>query len=165
MKAIEVAYLDTGGELMALYQALLEHPASWAYQAQNVKRPVDYMTSALRALEIGESTLSRTRDKDLRNLLYIPLQIMGQPWQAPNGPDGWPEENNHWITPQFMAARLQWALAAPRALRRALPDPRAFARAALGDRLPKDVAFAAEAAENRWEGIALVLASPAFQRQ
>jgi uncharacterized protein (DUF1800 family) len=56
-------------------------------------------------------------------------------------------------------------LTAPQALRKTLPDPRMFARAALGNRLTPQVRFAAEAAENRWEGIALVLASPAFQKQ
>lgn len=165
IEAVEAAYRNTGGDLMALYAALLAHPASWQPAPEKVKRPFDFMATALRALDIGETTLTRTRDNELRNILYIPLQIMGQPWEAPIGPDGWPEDNAHWITPQFMAARLQWALAAPQALRRALPDPRDFARAALGDRLPRDVAFVAEAAENRWEGIALVLTSPAFQRQ
>lgn len=162
---IERAYVDSDGQLMATYAALLAHPASWSGTAQKVKRPFDFMASALRALEIEDTTLTRTKIRDLRNALYIPMQIMGQPWDAPNGPDGWPEENAHWITPQFMAARLQWALAAPQALRRTLPDPRDFARAALGARLPQDVAFAAGAAENRWEGIALVLTSPAFQKQ
>lgn len=164
-KAIEAAYRDTNGDLMAVYTALLTHPKSWDAAFQKVKRPYDFMATALRALDVGEATLTRTRTRDLRNNLYLPMQVMGQPWEAPNGPDGWPEDNSHWITPQFMAARLQWALAAPRALRRTLPDPREFAIAALGERLPKDVAFVAEAAENRWEGIALVLTSPAFQRQ
>lgn len=163
--AMETAYLDNDGALMPVYEAMLTHPASWQTAAQNVKLPLDFIATALRALAIDGQYLGRTREKELRNALYIPLQIMGQPWEKPTGPDGWPEENNHWITPQFMAARLQWALAAPQALRRTLPDPRAFASAALGNRLPKDVRFAAEAAENRWEGIALVLSSPAFQRQ
>ncbi|CUI66670.1 DUF1800 domain-containing protein [Cognatishimia activa] len=163
--SMEQAFLDSDGELLSVYSAMLSHPASWSPKSQKVKLPFDFMASALRALNVDEKTLKNTRTRDLRNILYVPMQIMGQPWEAPNGPDGWPEENNYWITPQFMAARLQWALAAPQALRQTLPDPRDFARAALGDRLPKDVAFAAGAAENRWEGIALVLTSPAFQKQ
>ncbi len=163
--AMEQAYLENGGELMPVYAAMLGHSASWDPALKNVKWPIDFIGSALRALDIGDTHLNRTREKDLRNILYIPMQIMGQPWEKPGGPDGWPEENNHWITPQFMAARLQWALAAPQMLRRTLPDPREFARSALGDSLPKEVAFAAEAAENRWEAIALVLSSPAFQRR
>ncbi|MFY0596512.1 MAG: DUF1800 domain-containing protein [Cognatishimia sp.] len=162
--AMEAAYVESGGQLVEVYTAMLAHPESWQASSAKVKKPFDFMATSLRALDVGGTTLARSRERDLRNILYFPMQIMGQPWQAPNGPDGWPEEGNHWITPQFMAARLQWALAAPRALRRTLPDPRTFAHAALGDRLPKDVRFAAEAAENRWEGIALVLTSPAFQR-
>lgn len=155
----------TQGDLMAVYQTMLDHPAAWHSQAQNVKQPIDFIATTLRALEVDQAYLMRSSTKDLRNILYAPLQVMGQSWEKPIGPDGWPEENTHWVTPQFMAARLQWALSAPQALRRTLPDPRAFARAALGQRLTQDVRFAAEAAENRWEGIALVLASPAFQRQ
>ncbi|MDC0738168.1 DUF1800 domain-containing protein [Cognatishimia sp. SS12] len=163
--AMRRAYLANDGALMPVYEAMLTHPASWQPDAQNVKLPVDFVASGLRALGIGEKTLARTREKTLRDVLYLPLQIMGQPWQKPIGPDGWPENNSHWITPQFLAARLQWALLAPQTLRRDLPDPRDFAQAALGRRLPPEVAFAAKAAENRWEGVALVLTAPAFQRQ
>jgi len=46
----------------------------------------------------------------------------------------------------------------------ALPDPRDFVQTTLGTSAPASVRFAAEAAENRREGIALVLMSPAFQR-
>lgn len=161
---LERAYLDSDGNLLTVYIALLDHPASWAPEFVNVKRPFDFMASALRALDIGETHLKRTEDKTLTTLLYAPLQVMGQPWENPNGPDGWPEDNAYWITPQFMAARMSWALAAPQALLKTLPDPRDFAVTALGSGLPADVAFAAGAAENRWEAIALVLTSPAFQK-
>jgi uncharacterized protein (DUF1800 family) len=46
-----------------------------------------------------------------------------------------------------------------------LPDPRDFVRAALGSRALPEVIFAASAAENRREGVGLVLVSPAFQRR
>ncbi len=163
--AMASAYQDTDGDLMAVYDAMLSHPSAWQAEAQNIKQPIDFMATTLRALEIDQAYLMRSKTRELRNLLYAPLQVMGQSWEKPIGPDGWPEENTHWATPQFMAARLQWALAVPQALRRTLPDPRDFARAALGNRLTPEVRFAAEAAENRWEGIALVLSSPAFQRQ
>lgn len=157
------AYLDSKGNLLSVYVALLNHPASWSRALVNVKRPVDFMATSLRALDAGASALARSTERDLLNTLFTPLQIMGMPWEAPNGPDGWPEENSFWITPQFMAARLGWALAAPQQLKRTLPDPREFAKVALGE-VPADVAFVADAAENRWEGIALVLTSPAFQK-
>ena len=91
--------------------------------------------------------------------------MMGQPWQRPGGPDGWPEQDSAWVTPQALSARLRWAVAAPPVLRPDLPDPRAFAGQALGPYLSGQIRFAAEAAESRAEAIGLVLASPAFQRR
>ena len=92
------------------------------------------------------------------------MDLMGQPWMAPQGPDGWPERDEDWITPQGLAGRLQWALNVPQVLVEALPDPRAFLKVALPDPAPEALRFAAGAAETRAEGIALILASPAFQR-
>lgn len=161
---LTAAYLESDGQLLNVYVALLDHPASWAPEMRNIKRPIDYIATALRALDVGAGSFARSNQKQLLNLIVTPMQIMGQPWQAPNGPDGWPEEDSFWLTPQFMAARLAWALSAPQALLRVLPDPREFAQTALGQNAPAEVAFAASAAENRWEGIALVLTSPAFQK-
>jgi uncharacterized protein (DUF1800 family) len=158
------AYLDSDGALLNVYVALLNHPSSWQPELRNVKRPIDFVASAMRALDVRKSTLARTTQRDLLNLIVTPMQIMGQPWQTPEGPDGWPEDNSFWITPQFMAARLAGALSAPQALMSVLPDPREFTTTALGQNAPAEVGFAASAAENRWEGIALVLTSPAFQK-
>ena len=164
IEAMTKAYLQSNGGLLNTYVALLNHPASWRRDYHNIKRPMDYVATALRALDVGAQILKRSRSRELLDLIVTPMQVMGQSWQAPNGPDGWPEENNFWITPQFMAARLAWALSAPQRFKRVLPDPEDFAITALGQNAPPEVAFAASAAENRWEGIALVLASPAFQR-
>ena len=161
---LTAAYRDSDGNLLNVYVALLNHPASWQPEMTNIKRPIDFVATAMRALDVGEATLARSNQKFLLNLIVTPMQIMGQPWQTPNGPDGWPEEDSFWITPQFMAARLAWALSAPQEMLRVLPDPREFAQTALGQNAPAEVAFAASAAENRWEGIALVLTSPAFQK-
>ncbi len=55
-------------------------------------------------------------------------------------------------------------MSVPHVLQRSLPDPREFVDVALGRDAPEAVRFAAGAAENRAEGIGLILASPAFQR-
>ena len=89
---------------------------------------------------------------------------MGQSFGQPGGPDGWPEADVDWITPQRLSARLQWAMAVPFVLRKMLPDPREFVDTALGSSAPEAVKFAARAAETRAEGVGIVLASPAFQR-
>ena len=46
-----------------------------------------------------------------------------------------------------------------------LPDPRALLRRGLGAQAGEAEQIAAAAAETRWEGVGLVLASPGFQRR
>ena len=93
---------------------------------------------------------------------------MGQRWEfAANGPDGWAEEDTAWITPQALAARLRWTMAAPRRLQRELPDPRDFAEAPPWAPMPAmSVSVLPPAPRKpRTEGIGLILSSPAFQRR
>jgi uncharacterized protein (DUF1800 family) len=163
--AIARAWRDSGGELMAAYRALLEHPAARALPDRNIKQPLMFMISALRALDVDEKTMRKVNHKTLRAAIYAPLGLMGQPWERPNGPDGWTEDDAEWITPQALAARIQWAMTVPGLLRRDLPDPREFVQAALGARAGGALEFATGAATTRAEGIGIVLASPQFQRQ
>jgi uncharacterized protein (DUF1800 family) len=158
-------YLATDGDLMQVTEALLTHPAAWDAQLHNVRPPFDLMAAAARALAVPPDRFADQPEAALARLLRRPLEEMGQPWESPPGPDGWPEADASWITPQGLAGRLRWALTWPAAVMPDLPDPRAFATVALGDRLPEAVRFAAMAAENRAEGLGLILASPAFQRR
>ncbi|SLN43227.1 hypothetical protein PSA7680_02162 [Pseudoruegeria aquimaris] len=162
---VAAAFAESGGELMPTYAALLEHPAAWAHPDTKVKPPADFVASSLRALGLGHDALRGLKPNRVRLLIAAPLAAMRQPWRTPAGPDGWPEEAEEWITPQGLAGRLQWAMTVPQVLMRELPEPLAFAEAALGRRLTPEIAFAAQNAETRWEAVGLVLASPAFQRR
>ncbi|SMX46901.1 DUF1800 domain-containing protein [Maliponia aquimaris] len=154
------AWVATGGDLIEVYAALLRHPAAWDPAPANAKTPFDFVTSACRALDVPEAALAHGTAQRLME----PMRLMGQFWQQSAGPDGLPEEDAAWFTPQGLAARVQWAFLAPQYLRPDLPDPRDFVEMALGGRAPKAVRFAAAAAETRADGIGVVLASPAFQR-
>lgn len=165
VEQLAARYQSTDGDLLAVYQALLEHPAAWAPKLANVKPPFDYVASACRALGLNEDQIAGLRPGQQRRLFLTPLTPMGQRWGFSNGPDGWPEEDSAWITPAALAARLRWALAAPRQLTEPLPDPRQFAATALGHFADARVQFAAGAAETRAEAIGLVLSAPAFQRR
>jgi uncharacterized protein (DUF1800 family) len=158
-------YHATGGALAEVYAAMLEHPAAWAPTLRNVKLPVDFVGSTCRALAVDPAQLARMQEKDWRKLMVGPMALMGQVWQKPAGPDGWAEEDAAWITPQGLAARMRWAMAAPARLVATLPDPRDFVQTALGSYASAPVVFAAGAAETRAEAIGLVLSSPAFQRR
>lgn len=103
-------------------------------------------------------------ERTMRRIIAAPLVQMGHVWEKPAGPDGLSEEDSAWIAPQGIAARLQWAITVPQLLMDELPDPRIFLDTALGAFKTPAVSFAANAAETRWDGVGLILASPTFQR-
>lgn len=162
---VAARYVASGGHLAEVYAALLEHPVSWQAEAGNVKPPADFMVSACRALAPPDLEETFQTPREIRRMFLDPMALMGQPWTRPPGPDGWPEQDAAWITPQGLAVRLVWALEVPQRLLGTLPDPAPFAERTLGPVLAEPVRFAARAAETRAEGIGLVLASPAFQRR
>ena len=162
---IATRYADSDGQLMEVYAALLEHPAAWSMDRPNVKLPMEFVVSSLRALDVADARLQSLEPREIMTYLGVPLQLMGQSWENPIGPDGWPEEDREWVTPQGIAGRIQWAMTVPSVLQPELPDPRDFVTDALGDRASDAIRFAAASAEQRREGIGLVLASPAFQRR
>lgn len=133
--------------------------------APNIRPPDEFVGAALRAMAVKPEMMQALRPAQIRRLLLTPMRLMGQAWQQPAGPDGWPEDDGAWITPQGIAARLDWAANAPAQLRPDLPDPRNFVHDALGPNPPADVVFAASAAETRADAIGLVLCAPAFQRR
>lgn len=163
--ALETAWRDSGGNLAVVTGVLLAHPAAWEPTPRKVKPPFNFMVSALHALGLAPGGLSADQPRRQKRLLRAPLERMGQEWERPLGPDGWPEAAAAWITPPGVAGRIDWAMTAPEALMDQLPDPRDFARTALGNALPEPVAFAARAAESRAEAIGVVLSSPTFQRR
>lgn len=158
-------FLETDGDLMATYAAMLAHPASWAPELRNIKPPTDFVASSMRALSVDPARIQSATPRQLRRGLLLPLAAMGQTWHKPNGPDGWDEADAHWLTPQGLARRTEWAMRVPIIMRPDLPDPRAFVDTALGSYAGDHARFAANAAESRTEAIGLVLLSPAFQRR
>ncbi|MDA7423802.1 DUF1800 domain-containing protein [Thalassococcus lentus] len=162
--AMAAAWQDSDGDLPTIYDAMLNHPAAWNPDVSNIKQPFDFISSAFRALAIPFENYGRLKEHQFRQRVQQPLALMGHIWQKPSGPDGLDEDDSTWISPQGVAARLQWSLAVPRLLMPDLPDPRVFVETALGPRATERVRFAAKAAESKADGIGLVLASPAFQR-
>lgn len=163
--AMARAYDLTDGNLMAVYEVMLNDDAAWAPELQKVKQPYGFVSSSMRALGVSGEALVALPFADVRRFIFRPLTLMGQAIHQPVGPDGWPEEDEAWINPQGMAGRITWAMQIPERLLDDLPDPRDFVVHALGPTPPDAVIFAANAAETVTDGIGLVLASAAFQRR
>jgi uncharacterized protein (DUF1800 family) len=144
---------------------LLSHPAAWAPERRKVRLPVEYLQAAIRALDPPDAAVRNFGKQSVQTRYRTPLLRMGQEWENPLSPAGYPDAVTDWITPQGLAARIDWAMEVPSQLVDPLPDPRALARVALGPFASEEVLFAARAAETRAEGVGLILASAAFQRR
>lgn len=163
--AIAQAYTASGGDLMASYGALLQHPAAWQRPFQKIRQPYDFVIAGLRAMGVTDEAVLTMKPGHLKAIVLQPMAAMGQPYQAADGPNGWPEEAEAWITPIGLALRITWAMQMPKRLMRPVPDPVAFATACLGDQASADLLWAAERAEDRPQGVGLVLASADFNRR
>ena len=159
------AYLVHDTDLSRVYEAMLAHPAAWAPLGAKARQPFEYVTASLRALGTGETRLAELTQGELTRLVQRPLARMGQPYEQPPGPNGWPEEAEAWITPPALAERIGWAMNVKALHGGPLPEPNAFVEAALGDLAPEDLAMAVRMAESKSAGVGLVLASPAFNRR
>ncbi len=163
--ALATAYEAADTDLMAVYEVLATHPAAAMDPAAKVRQPFEFIVTSLRALGLSGDDVMALGPRDLRRYLYGPLRLMGQRWNAPGGPDGWPEAAEDWIVPQLLAARIEWAMTAPAKLVGPLPDPRGFIDTALAEAASDALRFAVPRAESRAEGVGLVLASPEFNRR
>jgi len=164
VSALTATWRRTDGDLAAVCEPLLTHPAAASPLGAKVRQPREALVAALRAAGAAPEQIGAAGPY-ARGLTLAALRDMGQSPNRALGPDGWPEDPAHWITPGGMAARLAWASRMGVALARLGLDPRDYARAALDDALGEDAAWAIAAAAERWEGHALLLASPDFNRR
>lgn len=162
---VAAAYRDSEGDLMATYTALLNHPLAFQNFGQKAKRPDEFLISAVRALEIPAKSFLSLKERKAGQYFFGPMAAMGMRHQRPTGPDGWPEELDAWLSPQGLAARIQWSMAVPGQIRKPLPDANAFLKVALADAASPDLTWAVSVSETKREAIGLIFASPEFNRR
>ncbi|RMF41683.1 MAG: DUF1800 domain-containing protein [Alphaproteobacteria bacterium] len=162
--AVEAAWNETGGDLMAVYDALLRHPGAWVPEFAKTRQPFDFLVAALRGVGAGTDDHPLGNGEKLGKFCFGHLNRMGQRLMAPPGPNGWPEEEEAWITPQGLAARIAFARAVAQRGARDI-DPRDFLDTVLGPAAGPGLRWAVAAAEQRWEGIVLTLLSPEFNHR
>jgi uncharacterized protein (DUF1800 family) len=86
-----------------------------------------------------------------------------QPFFAPS-PAGWPDVASEWVGPEAVLHRIDWCQAFAARMPDP-PDPAGRADSVFGEALPDETGAAIRRAASRREGIALLLASPNFQRR
>lgn len=189
--AMVEAWQRHDGQLLAVYRAMLEHPLSWQEEGRKARQPFDFVVAGLRALNVPADALEPRINKkagwrsvwdavELADVSMMtakgnaalganPMSVgaiiqLGQPiWQAPS-PAGWEEGLSTWITASQVTERIAWA-------RRLVTrfggnvDPRAFLEATMADAARADTIETVSRAPNRAVAMAMVLASPEFNRR
>lgn len=175
------AFLATDGYLPEVYAVMLSSQESRDTFGAKVRQPLDFIITGLRAVGANPRTLApRIAGKKKRNSAlmqmdvdvvrkrpnpktFVPLRRMNQPLWLPKGPDGWPEEADHWITPQGLAERIQWARRIGNSYK--IADPRGLLENSLREAVTSDTLKWVSAAATKTEGVILALTSPEFNRR
>jgi uncharacterized protein (DUF1800 family) len=149
------AYLKSGGDLPAVYRAIVQSPEAWSPQPVKFKSPWEWSVSALRA--VGQEQIPPQMAAGLLNQL-------GQPTWRPGSPAGFDDIAASWAAPEALMLRVE---AAQRIAERAgsSVDARALAEKLFPGSLSEATRTAVARAESPSEGLALLLVSPEFVRR
>ena len=146
----------TNGDLHAVSLALVDLPQIWSDPLTKIKTPNDLVLSACRTFGITDAKAGEA--------VLMGLKQMGQvPFDAPS-PAGWPDTADGWISPEAMMTRIQWALAAGQKLD-GHADARTVAQGSIQPVAADSTMFHIDNAPSPAEGLALLIASPEFQRR
>ncbi len=164
VQALTATYLAQDTQLVPLYRTLLQHPAAADPNRQKVRSPQEFAVASLRLMGLDgmEKNMLGFNKKSMMVPTY--LSNMGQQPFKPLRPDGWPEVAAGWMTPPMVASRIDWATDVARATGDRA-DPVALVDFALGDLATPLLRRAVAGAEQRWEGLAVLIASPDFSRR
>ncbi|MBM3504966.1 MAG: DUF1800 domain-containing protein [Alphaproteobacteria bacterium] len=147
-------FRDTEGDLRQMALALIATPELWDEPLSKFKTPNDLVISTFRALggiDPGDDALIGA------------LAIFDQfPFSAPS-PAGWSDQAGDWLSPEALMRRIEWGQAV--AQRIPVNNPRALAEDLLGPMLGRETRETIAQAQSPAEGLALLFASPEFQRK
>lgn len=154
--ALARRFRATDGDLRALTRGVVDLDAAWDPAPRKLKTPNEYVVSALRGLGI---------DDPERPVLLNAMLLLGQrPYWAPS-PAGWPDKAGDWAGPDAVYRRIEWSAQMGRRVGARADDPAALARSMLGTQASQRLLDTLAGAESPAQAVALLLASPDFQRR
>ncbi len=163
---LERVFRDTGGDLKALAQTVVEDPAAWTPGPGKFRPPVEYVTATYRLLNLPQNRNPDVFERQTRAAMQA-CRLMGQfPMSAPS-PAGWSDQSRDWSGPDALLSRIAFA----RQLSERLPPDFApsqvvrLADNAWGPSLSQATRRSVADAANAGEALALLLSSPEFQRR
>lgn len=154
VQALTDAFIQTNGDLSAMYTVLIDAPEAWSAEPMKVKTPDELLTSTARLIGPERTFIGRVRD--------VTTSFAQQTFQA-SSPEGWPDDGPSWLGPDSVLKRIEWA----NRLAEQSPgiDARQLLQTGLGERLTDRTLRAVQGAESGEQAIVLALMSPDFQRR
>lgn len=145
---------DTGGDLGAAAEALVDLPQAWSNPLGKLRTPQDFVLAGMRLL--GASP-------ELAPVAVSSAASLNQAvWQAP-APIGWPDHAEGWLHPEGMIRRMELAYSLAGRFSRLKPND--LVPLALGPFARQETIRAVKSAGSVRDGLTLLLASPEFQRR
>jgi uncharacterized protein (DUF1800 family) len=147
-------YLDNDAELVPVYRELIRAKESWTDPLAKYKTPQDYLVSTYRAI-------GTTPNGD--SLVNIATQL-GQRPLTPGSPAGWPDIADHWNGGDALLKRIEWAAQVGANIGDRI-DATERLDEVLGETASEATRVGVSRAESGAQAIALLFASPEFQRR
>ena len=155
VRDIAAVFRRTEGDLAAVSRALVEHEDAWRAEPTKIRSPQEFLIASYRALG---------RKPDSGQIIG-PLGVMGQALWQPGGPNGYPDTNEAWASPEGIKTRIDVAAGWGRQAAGSIADPRPWAEDVFGPLLAPETRQAVARAESKPQALALALMSPDFQRR
>lgn len=152
---LAATFRESGGDLPAVYRALVEAKETWSVPSMKFKTPWEWAVSAMRG--VGLHDLDKAR--------AAPLLIqLGQPPWKPGSPAGYDDSAASWAAPDALLRRVELAQRIAARMGDRL-DARALAERLLPGVLSDATRRQIARAESPATALALLLVAPEFQRR
>jgi uncharacterized protein (DUF1800 family) len=155
VEALTQAYLRSGGDLVAVYSALIDLRFAWQSSLPKFKAPQDYLFSIGRGLQLPPQ---------LDKLVMNTLVLLGQRPFAPGSPAGWPDRSSDWDGSAELMKRIELS----NAMAQKLGDQRdaaALGPQLLGGTLSAETRQSIARAASPAQALALLMTAPEFLRR
>ena len=152
---IAKVFLDSGGDLLRVHEALVKSKEPWQTPLSKYKTPEEFMISTFRAFDYVP---------DKTNTIVRALEQMGQMPYRPGSPAGWPDTADHWGGADALYKRIEWSNSVARVAGTRI-NPLELGESALGANFGDHTRTAISRAESVVQGTTLLLVSPDFQRR
>lgn len=155
VEALARVFLKTDGDLRAVSLALIDLPDAWSAPLTKMRSPYDFVVAAMRLLDKLPAEPGSTMNT---------LKQLGMPLWAPAGPNGFPDVEAAWASPEGLKMRLDLSAQIAHGYG-AERDPLALLDDAFGEAASPETIDAVRRAESKEQAVALLLMSPEFQRR